>query len=94
MYRFTFNHLNHDFRVRIYSTPPLAGYLAAACTLQALLSDGSTTRVGGKQHLRAMQFAEEVLGFEDYRQPHNMTGSNGESFASGSFVGGAGGVRA
>ncbi|CAM9344740.1 unnamed protein product, partial [Sphacelaria rigidula] len=37
--------------------------------LEALTGDSSTSRVNGRQYLQPMQFAEEVLGFEDYRQP-------------------------
>ena len=35
--------------------------------VQALTGDSSTARMNGRQTLHPMQFAEEVLGFEDHR---------------------------
>ncbi|CAM9977972.1 unnamed protein product [Scytosiphon promiscuus] len=47
--------------------------------LEALTGDSSTTRVNGRQTLHPMQFAEEVLGFEDHRPQHNHKTNHGSS---------------
>eukprot|EP00903_Cladosiphon_okamuranus_P005352 g5347.t1 len=47
--------------------------------LEALTGDSSTTRMNGRQTLHPMQFAEEVLGFEDHRQPRNHTNTEPDS---------------
>ena len=59
--------------------------------MKALTGDSSTTRMNGRQTLYSMQFAEEVLGFEDHRQSRNHNSSNADrdSLASTSlFKGG------
>lgn len=52
--------------------------------MQALTGDSSTTRMNGRQTLHPMQFAEEVLGFEDHQKSrkHNI---DRDSLASASL---------
>lgn len=66
----------------LLSSMPVSSPLAEPPLLpqpQALTGDNSTTRINGRQHLQPMQFAEEVLGFEDYRQTRNIIASDGGS---------------
>lgn len=58
---------------------------------QALTGDNSTTRMNGRQTLHPMQFAEEVLGFEDHRQScTNINSSDRDSLGSTSLFRGGG----
>lgn len=50
--------------------------------MQALTGEKIATRINGRQTLQPMQFAEEVLGFEDHRQARNNPFSDRDSFAS------------
>ncbi|CBJ27265.1 flagellar associated protein [Ectocarpus siliculosus] len=60
---------------------------------QALTGDNSTTRMNGRQTLHPMQFAEEVLGFEDHRQSRtNINSSDRDSLDSTSLFRGGGGI--
>lgn len=54
--------------------------------IQALTGDTSTTTMNGRKSLHPMQFAEEVLGFEDHRQARNHNNaSDADSVASTSL---------
>lgn len=53
--------------------------------VQALTGDSSTTRINGRQELHPMQFAEEVLGFEDHRQSSSHNNIDRDSLASTSL---------
>ncbi|CAM9695874.1 unnamed protein product [Ectocarpus sp. 12 AP-2014] len=59
--------------------------------LEALTGDNSTTRMNGRHTLHPMQFAEEVLGFEDHRPSRtNLNSSDRDSLDSTSLFRGGG----